>query len=420
MAAHKLTIGQINAAIAAKRKQELGDGHGLALRVAASGSAHWIGRYTVKNGKRVEMGHGSYPTVDVKAAREKSADARRLALGGKDPTVERNKQRLDQARAGKSFAEVAEEFIVLREIEWKHGPRQAAHWRSQLARYAYPLLGKLPVAAIDTGLVLATLEPIWKSKTGVAKALRGRIEHVLAYATHKGYRGADHVNPAQWKRHLEFSLPDPRRFRPVKNFRSLDYREIGPFVFEVRRRPGVSARALEFLVLCGSRTSEVSQMTWSELDEVCGIWTLPARVKGRREGDGRRDHQLPLSRQARQILAGMKEVEHFNGHFVFPGSLSGPGDRLGRSISEWAMLQLIKRMGYHKETVTHGLRSTLNSWALDRGVPTEPRRMMLSHLVGDQVEEDYRATAMIERRRRYNQKWADFVDKRSRPRQTGR
>jgi integrase len=259
--------------------------------------------------------------------------------------------------------------------------------------------------------VLTTLEPIWKSKTGVAKALRGRIEQVLAYATHKGYRRADHVNPAQWKRHLEFSLPDPKRFRPVENSRSLNYREIGPFMLEVRRRPGVSARALDFLVLCGSRTSEVSQMTWSELDEGGGIWTLPARVKGRREGDGRRDHQLPLSRQARQILAEMKEVEHYNGHFVFPGSLSGPRDRLGRSISDWAMLQLIKRMGYHKETVTHGLRSTLNSWALDRGVPTEPRRMMLSHIVGDQVEEDYRATAMIERRRRYNQQWADFVDK---------
>jgi hypothetical protein len=173
MAAHKLTVGQINAAIAAKRKQELGDGHGLVLRVAASGSAQWIGRYTVKNGKRVEMGHGGYPTVDLKAAREKSADARRLALDGKPPTVERDKRRLDEMRAGKSFAEIAEEFIALREIEWKHGPRQTAHWRSQLARYAYPLLGKLPVAAIDTGLVLGTLEPIWKSKTGLPRCCGG-------------------------------------------------------------------------------------------------------------------------------------------------------------------------------------------------------------------------------------------------------
>jgi hypothetical protein len=116
MAAHKLTVGQINAAIAAKRRQELGDGHGLVLRVAASGSAQWIGRYSVKNGKRVEMGLGGYPTVDLTAAREKSADARRLALGGKDPTVERVKRRLDEMRAGKSFPEVAEEFIAMREV----------------------------------------------------------------------------------------------------------------------------------------------------------------------------------------------------------------------------------------------------------------------------------------------------------------
>jgi hypothetical protein len=54
--------------------------------------------------------------------------------------------------------------------------------------------------------------------------------------------------------------------------------------------------------------------------------------------------------------------------------------------------------------------SVLNSWALDQGVPTEPRKMLLSHTVGDAIDEMYRATEMVELRRRYNQQWADFVD----------
>jgi integrase len=408
MTAHKLTVAQINAAIAAGRKRKLGDGDGLELHVEASGSARWVGRYTV-NGRRIHMGHGGYPTVNLKAAREKSASARRLAFAGKDPQVERRERRLAEARAGKSFAEVAEEFIALREHEWKHA-QQAAHWRAQLNRYGYPAIGQTPVVAIETALVLAVLEPVWRVKVGVAKALRGRIEQILAYAVHRGYRSADRVNPAQWKRHLEFSLPDPKRLRPVQSHRSLPYQQIGPFVLALRRRSAVSARALEFLILCGARTGEVSQMAWSELDEERGIWTLPARVKGRREGDGRLDHQIPLPRQCLALLAEMKEVGNYNGVYVFPGELRGPGDRLGQSISDWAMLQLIKRMGYHAKVVTHGMRSTLNSWALDAGIPSEPRRMMLSHVVGDKVEEAYRATAMIETRRRYNQQWGDYID----------
>ncbi|HEY1433479.1 MAG TPA: integrase arm-type DNA-binding domain-containing protein [Stellaceae bacterium] len=406
MAAHKLTNSQ--AAIAARRADRLADGDGLELRVRASGSAQWVLRYSL-NGRRRELGFGGFPTTDLTMAREQSAAQRRLALAGKDPQTVRRAARLAEARAGKTFAKTTEEFIALHQVEWKH-PRQAAHCRAQLARYAYPIIGQTPVAAIDTGLVLRVLEPIWKSRTGVAKALRGRIEQILAYAMHKGYRSAEQVNPAQWKQHLQFSLPKPERFRPVRHHRSLPPQQIGQFVLALRRRAGVSARALEFLILTGARTTEVSQMEWSEVDEKHAIWTLPARVKGRREGDGKPDHQIPLAGQCMRILAAIKQTENFNGRFVFPGDRRGPGDRLGRSISDWALLQQIKRMGYHQMTVTHGMRSMLNSWALDQGVPSEPRRMMLSHVVGDAVEEAYRATAMVERRRRYNQQWADFVD----------
>jgi integrase len=408
MAAHKLTNSQIRAALAERRAQRLGDGDGLELRVQASGCAQWVLRYSV-NGKRREMGFGGFPAVDLKAAREKSEAARCLALDGKDPKIVRRATRLAEVRAGKTFAHTAEEFIALHEVEWKH-PRQAAHWRAQLSRYAFPIIGQTPVAAVDTGLVLQVLEPIWNSRTGVAKALRGRIEQILAYAAHKGYRGAEQVNPAQWRQHLKFSLPNPERFRPVRHHRSLSPPQIGRFALALRRRGGLSARALDFLILTGARSTEVTQMEWSEINEESAIWTLPARVKGRREGDGKTDHQIPLPRQCMRLLALMKETENFNGRFVFPGDRSGPGDRLGRSISDWALLQQIKRMGWHQVTVTHGMRSMLNSWALDQGVPGEPRRMMLSHVVGDAVEEAYRATAMIERRRRYNQQWADFVD----------
>jgi integrase len=171
----------------------------------------------------------------------------------------------------------------------------------------------------------------------------------------------------------------------------------------------VAALALDFLVLTGARTTEVSDMEWKELDDR-DVWILPTRVKGRREGDGKRNHLVPLPRQAVTIIQAMRHTADYNGRYVFPGTARGPGDRLGRSMSAWSMLSLIKRLGYHDRLVTHGLRTVLNSWALDQGVPTEPRKMLLSHTVGDAIDEVYRATEMVELRRRYNQQWADFVD----------
>jgi integrase len=119
---------------------------------------------------------------------------------------------------------------------------------------------------------------------------------------------------------------------------------------------------------------------------------------------------VPLSRQALAIVETMRQTRDFNGRYVFPGTISGNGDRLGRAMSAWSMLSLIKRLGFHETTVTHGFRTTLNNWALEQGVPTEPRRMMLSHVVGDAIEEAYRSTQMLELRRGYAQQWADFVD----------
>jgi hypothetical protein len=42
-----------------------------------------------------------------------------------------------------------------------------------------PVFGSLPVQAVDVGLVMKVLEPIWTTKPETASRLRGRIEAVL-------------------------------------------------------------------------------------------------------------------------------------------------------------------------------------------------------------------------------------------------
>src|SRR5207245_8727541 len=84
-------------------------------------------------------------------------------------------------------------------------PKHAAQWPATLGAYVYPVFGELPVAAIDTGLVVKVIEPIWTEKPETASRVRGRIESVLDWAKARGYREGD--NPAQWRGHLDHLLP---------------------------------------------------------------------------------------------------------------------------------------------------------------------------------------------------------------------
>jgi hypothetical protein len=78
-------------------------------------------------------------------------------------------------------------------------------WQGSLRDYAFPVLGGLPVAAIDVGLVMRVIEPLWTTKTTTASRVRQRIEAILGWATVHGYRTGD--NPAKWTNHLDKLLP---------------------------------------------------------------------------------------------------------------------------------------------------------------------------------------------------------------------
>lgn len=166
----------------------VGGADGLHLRIAGA-SKSWILRAVV-NGKRSDIGIGSYPGVTLATAR-KLANAHRDAIAtGVDPLAAKRHAR-DAARVERSktktFVECAVAYVEAHKGEWKNDKR-VKQWSATLETYAYPVFGKRPVAAIDTGLVLEVIEPLWASKTETASRLRGRIERVLGWATFRGYR----------------------------------------------------------------------------------------------------------------------------------------------------------------------------------------------------------------------------------------
>jgi integrase len=388
---HKLTPIAIKNA---KKPGLYGDGGGLYLQVSQSGTKAWLYRF-MRHGVARKMGLGAVHTVPLNEARQRAAAARLAVLDGIDPIATRDAQRaaakLEAAKAV-TFRQCADRYIAAQESSWKN-EKHRDQWSSTLAAYVHPVIGALPVAAIDTGLVLKVLEPIWTAKPDTAGRVRGRIEAVLSWAAVREYRTGD--NPARWRGHLDNVLPNRAKVRAVKHHAALPYVEIPAFMAEIRKHEFISARALEFTILTALRTSEVIGANWSEFDFKANVWTVPAvRMKAKR------DHRVPLSDRALTILAALPR----EGKFVFPGA------KQNKPLSNMAMLEMVRGMKGKGMTV-HGFRSTFRDWAADcTGYANHVVEMALAHAVRDAVEKAYRRGDMFEKRTRLMGDWAVYCE----------
>jgi integrase len=303
----------------------------------------------------------------------------------------RGLQAAEKATAAKqiTFRECAERYIASHRAGWRSA-RHGVMWETSLANHVYLVIGDLDVSAIDTGLVLRVIEPLWQGRTETASRIRGRIEAVLSWATTHGYRSGD--NPARWRDHLKNILPKPGDVKRVAQMTALPYPEIGAFMTELRKQDSIGARALEFTVLTATRTGEALGARWDEIDLKARTWTIPAE---RTKAD--RQHRIPLSDRAVEIVEEMAAVRM--GDHVFPGR--------GGKLSPDTMRRELARMG--QDIHAHGFRSTFRDWAAERtAYPSEIAEMALAHSVGSAVEQAYRRSDLFERRRRLMDDWANF------------
>jgi hypothetical protein len=187
------------------------DGGGLYLRVDANDRRYWFFRFGARGAKYLTL--GPIHTITLGRAREKARACRELLVDGLDPREERAALRLTarvEAAKRVTFAQAADRFFESHKAGWRSA-KHRHEWRLTLRSYAEPILGTLPVGAIDTGLVLRVLEPIWHTKTVTASRVLARIEAVLDFASAHGLRSGD--NPARWKGHLDHLLVAPARSR---------------------------------------------------------------------------------------------------------------------------------------------------------------------------------------------------------------
>ena len=405
---------ELSALAVSKLKTEgryaVGGADGLHLRIAGASRA-WVLRLAVgtrTNAKgntvvhRRDIGLGSYPEVSLAEAREKARELRKQVRDGIDPIEERKVTKVRaalEAAKSKTFEECANAYIEANRAGWKN-EKHVQQWQNTLATYAFPKIGQLPVAAIDTGLVLSVLQQetgedkaqLWHAKTETASRLRGRLESILDWAAFRGYREGE--NPARWKGHLEHELPARSKVQKVEHHAALPYAELGAFMVELRKREGLSARALEFAILTAARSGEVRGATWAEIDLPGRIWTVPAeRMKAGKE------HRVPLSDEAVKLLEALPRI--VGNPYVFPAPRGG-------QLSDMALTAVLRRMERGGLT-QHGFRSTFRDWAGETtAYPREVCEHALAHKLADGVEAAYQRGDLLAKRARLMADWARY------------
>ncbi len=368
----------------AKQPGRYFDGQGLFLLVEPSGAKRWKQRLTV-GGQRQELGLGPYPVVTLAMAREAALTNQREIRNGGNPKT--NRQR---ARGVRTFAEAECKVFDLRRSGWK-GERHARDWTDSMRLHVLPRLGASSVADVSTEDVIAVLSPIWHEKPTTAKRVRQRIAAVFAWAIAQGLRPD---NPADAAKAVLARQPNRSRAQ-----RSLPCAEVAGAIAAVRcsNVAPVLNLAFEFLVLTAARSGEVREATWNEFDLEAATWAVPAyRMKAGRE------HRVPLSGRAVEILTSARALRSKHSDLVFPA-------RGGRPIGNTAFVQALRRLGI--DATAHGFRASFRVWAQERtNIPREVCEAALAHTLKDKAEAAYARSDLFEKRRELMERWARYLN----------
>lgn len=375
-----LTNTEVLRAKPGEKELTLHDGEGLFLIVKTTGKKLWRFRYqrpTTK--KRTMVGLGSFPALSLADARALRADYLSLLAKGIDPQVQAEVTEEQQQIALDSiFSTVAANWFQLKSKSVTADYAKDI-WRS-LDKDVFPAIGEISVQEIKARTLVEALEPIKaRGALETVRRLVQRINEIMIYAVNTGLIDA---NPASgvgmaFERPKKQNMPTLRPEELPKLMRSL-----------VMSNLSVSTRCLiEWQLLTLVRPSEASGTRWEEIDLDAKLWTVPAeRMKAKRE------HIVPLSPQALDILEVMKPISAHREH-VFP-SRNDPKQPMNSQTANAA----IKRIGYGGRLVAHGLRSIASTAMNEAGLNPDVIEAALAHSDKNEVRKAYNRSTYLTQR----------------------
>lgn len=384
---------------------KLSDGGGLYLLIKPNGSKLWRMKYrfpgvSPKTGefKNLEktLSFGPYPHITLGEAREQRENAKRLLAKNIDPAAHKEAEKNEIIRnAENTFKAVAQDWLEAQKPSWSEGYTDKI--QRILEMHIYPDLGQRPISEINPPELLACLKKIVDNKTyeiaGRAKQICGMI---FRYGIQNGKCERDSAADLKgaWKR------PKTEHFRTIESkqlpefLRALEKNEAR--LFERTRR------ALWFSLLTFARPGEIRQAQWSEIDWEAKEWRVSAsKMKMRR------DHIVPLSRQALGVLKEQyEETGGINTDWIFPSQV-----KPRNPMSDGTVNRAIDRLGYGKDMVAHGIRALARTTIREKlGYDSEVIEKQLAHMTSNPLGEAYDRTQFLDKRAPMMQEWADYLE----------
>lgn len=368
------------------------DGGGLYLEVTPAGGRYWRMKYRF-GGKEKRLAFGVYPTVSLKAARERRDEARRALDQGQDPGVLKKAAKVQALHeAANTFEGVAEDWLAHQAAAW--APRTLEAITASLKADVYPAIGSKPLAQIKPREVMEVVKAIEARGAGdVAGRVLQRIRAVYRWAlVHERIES----NPMVDLKPSELLKP-----RQVQHRAALSDADLPGFLQKLGAYDGepTTKQALRFIMLTVVRPGELRGARWDEIDTDAAVWRIPAeRMKMRYP------HVVPLSRQALQVLEDMKPLSGSD-ELVFPSPFYP-----GKALSENTLNSALARMGYKGIATAHGFRALFSTVANEHGHDPDVIERQLAHAERNEVRAAYHRSTYLQDRAKLMSWWAEYVD----------
>jgi len=382
---HKTNQLTVKAIEAISKPGKYGDGNGLYLVADNKSAKRWLLRVMVQ-GKRCDIGLGSYRVIGLSDARDLAREYIKAARAGDDP-----RQTLRKVEQVPTFACVAQKYFEQNKEGWKSN-KHRDQWIGSLEKHAFPSIGNRKINEISTDEIVTTLAPIWHKMPETAQRVKQRIATIFSSVSTDEYMTGP--NPCDGVKHKL----KVEKNRVPKHYRAMDYKDVPEFLVWLRAddMPNMTRLALEFVVLTACRTGELVEAQWKEIDTSKKLWVIP----GERMKAGK-PHRVPLTKRALDILAIVNSITG-DGPHVFEGR------QPSRPMSNMSMIKFLQRNNI--PSTTHGFRTCFRMWAGEAtGFPRIPVELCLAHDVRGSVEKSYDRSDHLPKRIEIMDAWQAFA-----------
>jgi integrase len=391
----KLSDTAVKKAKPEAKAYRMADGDGMYLEVAPNGSKYWRLKYR-HAGKEKRLALGVYPEISLKDARGRREDARKLIAKGVDPGEAKQAQkREDKIAAANTFEAVAREWVENRSNDWTAGHK--ALTLKTLEQDAFPTLGRRPIAEISSSELLAAVRAVEKRGVlEIASRVLQRCSAVFRFA----------IATDRCKNNPAFKMSEALKSPTRTHYNTIEKGGFPQLLRDIDTYQGTltATYALQLMALTFTRTGELIEAEWKEIDLDRAEWLIPAeRMKMRRP------HLVPLSSQAVAIFREAAKLSGDRVH-VFPNR-NDPS----KPASNALILRSLGRMGYTGKMTGHGFRSAastmLNENKSKWGIHKDTIELQLAHVEKNASRAAYNFAEYLDERIAMMQQWADYLDK---------